>query len=813
MRKKVYLLCNAHIDPIWQWEWEEGASCALSTFQSAANLLDEFDYKFNHNEALLYKYTSLYAPNLFNVIKNKVAQGKWNIMGGWYLQPDCLMPSGEAMIRQIQTGKQYFLNNFNQFPKTAVNFDPFGHSRGLVQIIKKCGQENYIFMRPFNWFVDPKKYQLELPKEEFIWEGYDGSKIKATRCGCYSSPLGEAVKKIKGDIENLKDYDSILSTWGVGNHGGGPSRKDLKEIEEFIACNKSIEIVHATADEFFDNITPTAIWDKSLISCMVGCYTSMVNLKQKYRALENEIIFTEKICSIASIKECIDYPAEDISLAVEDMLNVEFHDVLAGTTVKSGEDNALNYIGHAMHILNEARAKAFFGLLRGEEPAKEGEYFFYVFNPKSYQATQLVEAEACFLLPPDFDHVNDYIVIDVYDEEGNLLTSQTIQEESSISIQWRKRFIFKALLKPLGMSKFIAKYHVISSKKDSKKTNEDIYFDNGVKKLFISSKTGLIESLCFNNEEVSLGKLFEINVYEDYEDPWGMDHNFVGWNPTPMSLMKSPHGIFKNLKSIEVVEDGNIYLGVECFFEYQDSVARILYKIYKEGADIDVQIDLFPGDINKAYKVHLPLIGKDFSGEEMFGYEKLFDDDRECIAHNYLTLKQEDGNYIQLITPSTYGCSYKDNVIKSTLLRSATYCAHPTYFGPLVPENTYLKKIDAGLRSFSFRLTLAKEEELKMNADLFIEKPYCLNVFPTKNEKADNGIDIFTDNPYINLVTIKKGEQVNGYVIRLENNTSKNQSVNLKVASENIELSFGKYEVKTIVLSNGKLQEVKEMLI
>ena len=813
MRKKVYLLCNAHIDPIWQWEWEEGASCALSTFQSAANLLDEFDYKFNHNEALLYKYTSLYAPNLFNDIKNKIAQGKWNIMGGWYLQPDCLMPSGEAMIRQIQTGKQYFLNNFNQFPKTAVNFDPFGHSRGLVQIIKKCGQENYIFMRPFNWFVDPKKYQLELPKEEFIWEGYDGSKIKATRCGCYSSPLGEAIKKIKNDIENLKDYDSILSTWGVGNHGGGPSRKDLKEIEEFIASNKDMEIIYSTADEFFDNITPTAIWDKSLISCMVGCYTSMVNLKQKYRALENEILFTEKICSIASIKGCIDYPAEDISLAVEDMLNVEFHDVLAGTTVKSGEDNALNYIGHAMHILNEARAKAFFGLLRGEEPAKEGEYFFYVFNPKSYQATQLVEAEACFLLPPDFDHVNDYIVIDVYDEEGNLLTSQTIQEESSISIQWRKRFIFKALLKPLGMSKFIANYHVISSKKDSKKTNEDIYFDNGVKKLFISSKTGLIESLCFNNKEVSLGKLFEINVYEDYEDPWGMDHNYVGWNPTPMSLMKSPHGIFKNLKSIEAVEDGDIYLGVESFFEYQDSVARILYKIYKEGAAIDVQIDLFPGDINKAYKVHLPLKGKDFSGEEMFGYEKLFDDDRECIAHNYLTLKQEDGNYIQLITPSTYGCSYKDNVIKSTLLRSATYCAHPTYFGPLVPENTYLKKIDAGLRSFSFRLTLAKEEELKMNADLFIEKPYCLNVFPTKDEKADNGIEISTDNPYINLVTIKKGEQVNGYVIRLENNTSKNQSVNLKVASENIELSFGKYEVKTIVLTNGKLQEVKEMLI
>ena len=813
MKKKIYLLCNAHIDPIWQWEWEEGASCALSTFQSAANLLEEFDYKFNHNEALLYKYTSLYAPNLFNDIKNKVAQGKWNIMGGWYLQPDCLMPSGEAFVRQIQVGKQYFLNNFNQFPKTAVNFDPFGHSRGLVQIVKKCGQENYIFMRPFNWFVDPKKYQLELPKEEFLWEGYDGSVIKATRCGCYSSLLGQAVNKIKSDIENLKDYDSILVTWGVGNHGGGPSRKDLKDIKDFIAGNKDMEIVHSTADEFFDNISPIATWNKSLISCMVGCYTSMVNLKQKYRALENEILFVEKMCSIAALKGCIDYPIDDIHSAMEDMLNVEFHDVLAGTTVKSGEDNALNYIGHAMHLLNEARAKAYFGLLKGEEPAKEGEYFFYVFNPKTYKTTQLVEAEACFLVPSDFDHVNNYILIDVYNEQGKLLTSQTIQEESSIAIQWRKRFIFKADLKPLGISKFIAKYRVVSSKKKAKKTDKDIIFDNGLKKLFISSKTGLIESLIINGKEVSLGKLFEINVYNDYEDPWGMNYNYVGFDPTPMSLMKTPHGIFKKLKSIEVVEDGDIYLAVESFFEYQDSTARILYKIYKEGPAIDVQIDLFPGDINKAFKIHLPLKGKEFSGEEMFGYENLFEDGRECIAHNYLTLKQDDGSFIELITPSTYGCSFKDNVIKSTLLRSATYCAHPTYFGPLVPENTYLKKIDSGLRSFKFRLTIAKEEELKMNADLFIEKPYCLNVFPTKDEKRDNGLEISTDNPYINVVTIKKGEQVGGYIIRLQNNTSLNQNDTLSIGTKTISLRFTKYEVKTVIFDGNDLKEIEEMLI
>ena len=812
MRKKVHLLCNAHIDQIWQWEWEEGASCALSTFQSAANLLNDFDYKFNHNEVVLYKYTKKFAPALFNDIKVKASEGKWNIMGGWYLQPDCLMPCGEAIVRQIQTGKQYFLTNFNQYPKTAVNFDPFGHSRGLVQIIKKCGQENYVFMRPLNWFVDPKKYQLKLPSEEFLWEGYDGSIIKTTRCSEYRSPLGNAVEKIKKDIDNLKDYDVILSTWGVGNHGGGPSRKDLIDIDAFIKESEDIEIVHSTMDDFFNEINPKEIWDKSIISCMVGCYTSMVNLKQKYRALENEIFFTEKICSIASLKGCITYPVNEIKEAVEDILNVEFHDVLAGTTIKAGEENALNYIGHAMNLLNNARAEAFFSLIKGEEPAKEGEYFFYVFNPKTYDVEQLAEAEACFLTPSDFDE-NNYLVIDIYNERGDLLTSQTIKEESNIAIEWRKRVIFKANLKPLGLTKFIAKYHTIPKSKIVKEFNQDIYFNNDVKKLKISKETGLIESLMINGKVVSLGNLFEINVYEDYEDPWGMNYNRVGWNPSPMGLMKNPHGIFNKLKSLEVIEDGDIYLGVESFFEYKNASARILYKVYKDGADIDVQVDIWPGEINKAYKMHLPIKGTNFSGEQMFGYESLYEDGKECIAHNYLTLKQDDGTYLQLITPSTYGSSFRNNTVIVTLLRSATYCAHPTYSGPIVPKNTYLKKIDSGMHSFNFRLTVAKEEELKKNADIFIEKPYCLNAFPTKDTKTDNGFEIRTTNPYINVVTIKKGDQLDGYVIRLQNNTSIKQNSSLLFGNKRIELSFGKYEVKTIVFDDSSLKEINEMII
>ena len=110
--KRLHLICNAHIDPIWQWEWEEGASATLSTFQSAANLAKDFDYIFCHNEVTLYKYTEKYAPALFEEIKKLVKQGKWHIMGGWYLQPDCVMPCGEGIVRQIREGEIYFEEKF-----------------------------------------------------------------------------------------------------------------------------------------------------------------------------------------------------------------------------------------------------------------------------------------------------------------------------------------------------------------------------------------------------------------------------------------------------------------------------------------------------------------------------------------------------------------------------------------------------------------------------------------------------------------------------------------------------------------------------
>ena len=190
-RKTIHLICNAHLDPVWQWQWEEGAAEAMSTFRTAAELCEKYDtFIFNHNEVILYKWIAEYEPALFARIQKLVKKGRWHIMGGWYVQPDCNMPSGESFVRQILIGKTYFKKHFNVEPTTAINFDPFGHTQGLVQIMAKSGYDSYLIGRPESAY-------LTLPANEFNWVGYDGSKIMVKRFQFpYTSAVGQGAGRL-----------------------------------------------------------------------------------------------------------------------------------------------------------------------------------------------------------------------------------------------------------------------------------------------------------------------------------------------------------------------------------------------------------------------------------------------------------------------------------------------------------------------------------------------------------------------------------------------------------------------------------------
>ncbi len=804
-KKKIHMICNAHIDPIWQWDWPEGASVTLSTFYSAVKLCHEFDYIFCHNEVTVYKYIEEYAPALFEEIKSLVKAGKWHIMGGWYLQPDCNMPRGESFVRQIREGQRYFYEKFGVCPKTAINLDPFGHSVGLVQIVKKCGQDSYLFVRPFS-------HELSLPCDQFIWRGLDGSEIKATRItGGYGSPLGKSANSIRSKSKWQKSPGVTL--WGVGNHGGGPSRKDLTDITEQLLVDSETEYVHSTPERFFAEIQPTDVFDKSLRISMPGCYTSMYRLKKLHAQLETEISLAEKISSVAYMKGTLsEYPEKEIQTAVEDLLNAEFHDILPGTSVQCGEDAGIRYLNHGILEAERAKLKAYFALSACEPVAKDGEYPIVIFNPYPYEITDNVECE--FMLADQNWDESIHSRIVVKDENGRVVPYQLIKEESNLNLDWRKRVIFEGKLKPLSLTRYSAYVEFVPASEAIKPSA--FVFDNGRKHVEIDKKTGLLKSYKINGREY-LKEGFGLCSFDDNADPWGMGEQQLlrmGKNEKAFLHSSEPSGVFKGMKSVQVIEDGEIYLGIESFFECDSTRARILYKIYKNNDDVDIDVTLFMGDINKIIKLKVPFnVEGELIGQAPFGTDSLFTDGRENVAGRFVAL-DTGKECVALLNKGVYGSHFENGSLYMSLLRGVTYCAHPIGERELTPLDRFTKKIDQGESSYSFKLTVTKREALERRALEFNERPYGLNIFPIPTEKVDvKAFDVSIGGDVISLDTVKKGYGKNNIIFRLVNNTPSSAESYISVNEQRLPLAFGKYEVKTVVYENGSLEESYEMII
>lgn len=802
--KKIHLICGAHIDPIWQWDRTEGIAAALSTFRSAVNLAEEFDYIFCHNESFLYKYIEEYTPELFEKIQRLAAEGRWHIMGGWYIQPDCNLTSGESLIRQIQTGQKYFEEKFGVRPSTAVNFDSFGHSAGIPQVLKKCGQDSYILCRPGS---------DEYADEALMWESPDGSRVKVwVASGGYGNLPGKAVEKIEANAQKIKSETACI-LWGVGNHGGGPSRKDLTDIGVLMKSGK-YDLEHSTPERFFADINPEAIHKKAFRTVMPGCYTSISDIKKYHDLLENELYLTEKICSAASIRGLMDYPEKELSETANDLMIGQFHDVLPGSCTERGKENACRIMSHGLTILEELKARAFFALTSLEKASEEGEYPILVYNPHPYEWE--TEAECEFVLAEQ-NWSEEYVSeIRMYDADGNPVPYQLIKEESHINLDWRKKIVFRAKLAPFSVTRFSVYIDYVPVKKQKNSTPVgDIVCENKNRRIVIDQQSGLLSSFMVDGKEYLGGYAFQPYLFDDNEDPWGMSKKQLiqmGENEVPM-LFSDGKGVFEGMKKFRIIEDGPVCLTAEAFFSYKDNNVRIEYNIPKNENYVDIKVDTSIVSPNKMLKLVTDTAFKDgvYSGQGVYCTEPLYTDGRECVSQHFSVLSDNDNRPLAFISKSTHGSSFKNGRHSLSVLRTAAYCAHPILNRQLIPDDRYIKRMDTELKTFEFRLTPCDTENIERLTAEFMSRPYAMNLFPVplNNRAGVKAFHISLSNRNITVSTMKKKDgEDDTYILRLFNNDSKMHATTVELNGAEIMLEFGKYEFKTVLYKNGSLIEV-----
>lgn len=788
--KKIHLLCNAHLDPVWLWQKDEGVAEAISTFRVAADFCEKYDgFIFNHNEALLYEWVEEYEPQLFERIKKLVSQGKWVIMGGWYLQPDCVMTSGESLLEQINLGREYFKEKFGVTPKTAINFDPFGHTQGLVQILKKTGFENYVYMRPAKW------------RGNFIWRGFDGSEILAHKIyGGYNTLKGEAIEKVVR-CEKEMESDTQLLLWGIGNHGGGPSKIDLETINDYMSKTDT-EIIHSTTDKYFDEIDKSTlpVVEESLIPSMVGCYTSMARIKQANRRLENKIAVTQKIMSYAHMTTDFQYDTEELKKAKKALAFCQFHDVLPGSSIKPVEDDCLATLSYGENIADTLYLKAFFKLCQGQKTVADGEIPIMVFNPHPFPVDG--EFEIGFMLENQNWEEDELTVATVYDSKGNTIPTQNEKPECTFNLDWIQKVSFKATVEPSSVTRFDCKLKV--HKKETlpsiDNSGDFISVKNEKMTAKISKKTGLIQEYTINGKTYieNSGKLC---MFNDNEDPWGMTVEAFGDLYKEFTLMSDKDAneftgyADESLSNVRIVEDGVVRTKVQAIFECGRNVAVVTYTLPKASDYIDVNITIYSNTVNKMIKYCLDttLDGTPY-GETAFGEQPLYSNGNESVYHKWCGIRQGN-DHLYVVNNSFYGGSFTNSSMRLSLLRTPVYSAHPIHDRQIAPHDRMHKHIDMGERHFSFRITTA--DNVQREAMVFNEAPRLISFFPSgEGEKPQKAVEI--DNPYIFLSSIKKAE--NGYQLVLHNFSPNNQVAEISLCNkqEKIKLQFTKYELKLV---------------
>jgi len=328
---EVFLAGNAHIDPVWLWKWFEGFWTVRYTVRRIVELMKKNpSLTFVFSSAIMYEWFEECEPELFEEVKRLVREGRWIPVGGWVVEPDCNIPCGESYIRHALYGKSYFREKLGFEVKIGYNIDSFGHNASLPQILRKSGYEYYIFMRP-------GRHEKDLPSLVFWWESPDGSRILAYRHPVGYTVSGEELYRVIKSIIANPQMSVVLILFGAGDHGGGPTEKDIEAIrrasEESVGCR----VMFANPEEFFKRVLELyrdiPIVKDELQHHASGCYSVLSEVKALNRRAESIIMAAEKMSVLAYATCGLDYPRSKLKRSWELTLFCQFHDILAGTCI------------------------------------------------------------------------------------------------------------------------------------------------------------------------------------------------------------------------------------------------------------------------------------------------------------------------------------------------------------------------------------------------------------------------------------------------------------------------------------------------
>lgn len=329
----LYYVGHSHIDMNWLWTWPETIDTCHRTWDSAMNLMDQFpDFGFAQSQPGAYVPIQQQYPDEFRRMQQAAQRGQWDPVGGLWDESDTNMPSGEGLARSLFLGQRFFKVNFGQYAKTGWLPDSFGHSWQLPQLMQGAGIENFYHMRAgdsihLSW-----------------WQSPDGSQVlKANTDGSYDEPITPDQLLRPWQNEKSLGVKEALVIFGVGDHGGGPTRDMILQGKEFQRDPLFPRVHFLTADAYFQHLRSEGkveelpVVDTDLQYVAVGCYTTHADMKKAVRSSENNLYSDEVFSSLACMAGQ-PYPIAAFEEAWKPTAFAQFHDIMCGSAIHSTYD-------------------------------------------------------------------------------------------------------------------------------------------------------------------------------------------------------------------------------------------------------------------------------------------------------------------------------------------------------------------------------------------------------------------------------------------------------------------------------------------
>lgn len=750
--KPIVAVCgHTHIDMAWLWRLCHTRDKGARSFATVLYLMEQYpQYKFSQSSPLLYEMVKDKYPRLFNRIREKVREGRWEVTGGMWVEPDTNIPSGESLVRQLLLGKQYFRKEFGK--ETAVLWlpDVFGYSWVLPQLLKKSGIRLF-WTNKMSW----NQYN-RIPYDTFRWRGMDGSEILTQLGTCpeknvtWGSTYNGVIApfEIKGTWDRYQQKDinrEVLMPFGWGDGGGGPTREMLETYEVIgnmpglpAVKMKHIEEFAVDLEENLDG-KEVPVWDGELyFEYHRGTYTSQAFIKRANRKAE---ILYHDIELFSAIRDIVldkqDYPAAELKKNWKKICTNQFHDIIPGSGIAEIYEDAAKAYQEIQEEGGRLLDDALEELTLAVGPAQDG---MVIFNslPWQRQGRFLVKEPPadCILT----DGVRE-IPVQYYEAEDCLYAEYLTDKIPACGYQ---AFFWKS-----------------GQRDDSRRTAE---------------WNGIVETVYYRMQFNSFGQMTGIydkeykrevlrkgglgNVLCVFEDK---PHQFEAWNTEIYALQK--YTPITQLKEVMVLEDGPLKTVVKFRYQFHHSIVEQTLTAYQHSREIrfdtwadwhephallKTAFDVNVRSTQAVYDIQFGNLARNTHANTSWDYAQF-----EVCAHKWADLSE--GNYgVTLINDCKYGYDIKDCTMRLTLIKTSSYPDPEADLGEhvfsyaLLPHGGSWKEAGSDRRAYEFNYPVhVRSKKVTEQGNLSTE--FSL---------------VWTDSRHVVTETVKKAEEGDAWIIR-----------------------------------------------